>query len=150
MLAGFFSYLGASFLRTFGFIDLPVYLHPILLGFVISLLTVVIVSRSTRVTDAEVAYRDALHIAPAELADGAANRRTIFWPTVMMIWGLVSTLVLMLIYVRPYQLATGLVSAPGPYMVWSGEVFIAIVYGGSLIAAGALTRVVLQRQSRHS
>jgi sodium/pantothenate symporter len=150
MVAGFVSYVAFKSLQTLGLIELPAYLHPILLGFVVSLSIILIVSRQKRVTNAEVAYRDALHIAPPELADGAANRRTIFWPTVMMIWGLVSTLVLMLIYVRPFQLATGLVAAPGPYMVWSGEVFVAIAFGGSLVAAGALTRVVLHRQTRHS
>lgn len=148
MLAGFLSYLGASSLRSFGFIDLPVYLHPIVLGFAISLITVMIVSRMTRVSDAEIAYREALHLAPPELADGAANARTAIWPSVLMAWGFVSILVLVLIYVRPYQLAVGLVSATGPYLVWSGEVFIAIAFGGCLVVAGALTRFALQRQSR--
>ncbi|MDH4125337.1 MAG: sodium:solute symporter family protein [Gammaproteobacteria bacterium] len=150
MVAGCVSYLALKSLQTLGLLELPVFLHPILLGFAISLSVVLVVSRATCVSDTETAYLEALHIAPPELANPAANRRTALWPTIMMVWGLVSGLVLLLIYVRPYQLATGLVSTTGPYVVWSGEVLIAIVYGSALVVAGALARFVLQQQSTHS
>lgn len=148
MVAGFVSYIAASALRTLGLIELPVYLHPIVLGFVISLSVVKIISHQTHVTEAEDSSRNALHVAPPELLDAAAARRTLIWPTVMMIWGLVATMLLFVIYVRPYQLAVGLVSATGPYVVWSGEVFIALVFGGVLLLTGALTRYFLRRQAR--
>ncbi len=147
MVVGFVSYVGSKSLTTFGVITLPAYLDPILLGFVISLITALSISRQTDVTDAEIGYRESLHVAPPELADEAANRRTLLWPTIMMVWGLIATMILIVVYTRPYQLAVGLVSAEGPYVVWSGELFIAVFFGASIVAAGALARFVIRRGS---
>jgi sodium/pantothenate symporter len=149
MVAGFVSFVGSKSLETLGIIYLPVYLNPILLGFVVSLLTALVISRQTEVTAMEISYREALHVAPPELADAAANRGTLIWPTVMMIWGVVAAIVLIIVYTHPYQLAVGLISGDGgPYVVWSGELFIALAFGASMILAGALTRYVLLRADR--
>jgi len=146
MVAGFVGFVGFKSAQTLQLIELPVYLHPIVLGFLVSLLTAVLVSRRTEVTATAHAWREALHAAPVELADISANRRTQVWPLVMMIWGVLASSLLVVVYTRPYQLAVGLVSdGSGPYVVWSGELAIALAFGASMTIAGALTRIVLSR-----
>lgn len=148
MVAGFVSFVGSRALVTFDLVTLPAILNPILVGFVISLVTAILVSRLTSVTAAEADYRDALHDAPAELADGNAARATLRWPTVMMGWGIASTLILLVVYVRPYQLATGLLSPDGPFVAFSGELLFAIAFGGYIFVAGALARFFILRLDR--
>ena len=148
MIAGFVVFVGPKTLTTSGVLTLPTYMDPLLLGFVASFITVVLVSRQTTVSDEEIAYRDALHIAPPEMADAAANRRTMMWPTIMMIWGALTTIALIVVYTRPYQLATGVVAEDGPYVIWNGELIVALVFGGTLVIAGAAARLIMTRLDR--
>jgi Na+/proline symporter len=150
MIAGFVVFVGPKTLTTLGVLTLPTYLNPLLLGFVASYLTVLFVSRQTRITDEEIAYRDLLHVAPPEMSDAAANRRTMMWPTIMMIWGALTSIALIVVYTRPYQLATGVVTEDGPYVVWNGELIIALLFGGTLIIAGAAARLIMTRLDRTS
>jgi sodium/pantothenate symporter len=143
MIAGFVVFVGPKTLTTLGVLTLPAYMDPLLLGFVASLITVLLVSRQTTISGAEIAYRDALHIAPPEMADAAANRRTMLWPTIMMIWGVCTSIALIIVYTRPYQLASGATTLDGPYLVWNGELIIALVFGGTLVAAGAAARLIM-------
>jgi uncharacterized membrane protein HdeD (DUF308 family) len=106
------------------------------------------VSRQTEITNEEIAYRDALHVAPPEMADAAANRRTMMWPTIMMIWGALTTIAIIVVYTRPYQLASGVVTENGPYVVWNGELIIALLFGGTLMIAGAAARFIMTRVDR--
>jgi sodium/pantothenate symporter len=145
MLAGFVSFVGSRALITFDVLALPAILNPILVGFVLSLVTTVLVSLRTTVTAPEIAYRDALHDAPPELDDAPANRSTIRWPTIVMGWGVASTLILLVVYVRPYQLASGLLSADGPYVTVSGELYFALAFGAYIFLAGAIARYFILR-----
>jgi len=145
LIAGFIGYVVPRSLTTLGLITLPAYFNPILLGFVISLITILTISRQTSVTDEEIAFRDSLHVAPPELSDVAANRRTAMWPIIMIAWGMFATIALVVFYTRPYQLASGLLATDGPYVVWSGELVIAIVFGAVIAAAGVLSHIVIRR-----
>jgi Na+/proline symporter len=148
MIAGFVVFVGPKTLTTLGLLTLPTYMNPLLLGFVASLVTVILVSRQTEITDEEVAYRDSLHIAPPEMSDAAANRRTMMWPTIMMIWGALTSIALIIVYTRPYQLASGVVTEDGPYVIWNGELIIALLFGGTLIIAGATARYIMIRTTQ--
>jgi Na+/proline symporter len=145
MVAGFVAFIGPKSLTTLNLISLPSYLDPILLGFVVSLATVLLVSKATHVTTEEDSYRDALHVAPPELSDPLAMRRTMMWPNIMMVWGVVLSVALIVVYVRPHQLATDVLADSGAYVVWNGELLIAIVFGAAIILAGAFARIIIRR-----
>jgi len=145
LVAGFVGYVVPKSLTTLGLVALPSWLNPILLGFVISLLTALVISRRTGITDEEIAFRDSLHTAPPELSDKTANRRTALWPKIMIAWGIFATIALIIFYTRPYQLAAGMLAEDGPYIVWSGELVIAIVFGAVIVAAGVLSNIVIRR-----
>lgn len=147
MVAGFAVYVAPKALTTLELITLPSYLNPILLGFVASLITVLIISRQTEVSAEETAYRDALHVAPPELSDDAANRRTMMWPNILMAWGVISASLVTLVYARPHQMAKGLLS-DGQLIVWSGEVLVAMVFGATIFVAGAAARFIILRVDR--
>jgi sodium/pantothenate symporter len=147
MVNGFVSYVAFRSIALLDIAELPAYFDPLLLGFVCSLLTVTLVSRITHVTAAETAYREALFVEPPELADPAACRRTMIWPAILVAWGVVSAILLLVVYTHPYQLAVGLIDENGPYLVWSGELFIALFFGIAPAFAGVVAYGMLRRQS---
>lgn len=145
MVGGFVSCVVSKALVVAGLISLPVILDPLVLGSLVSLSLIIGVSRFGTVSDKEDSYRQSLHVRPPELGDETENRRTRIWPKVLMAWGAASTTGLIVLYVRPYQLATGLVSDSGPYVVWSGELVAAVYYGLILTLGGFLTHLALKR-----
>jgi Na+/proline symporter len=145
LVAGFIGYVIPKSLMAAKIIALPVWLDPLILGFVISMITVVAVSSVTAVTTEERDYRASLHVPPPELADAKAARLTMIWPKLMFAWGILLSVILVIVYVRPYQLATGVVSAAGPYVVWTGELFIAIAFGGIIACGGLFAQWAMRR-----
>jgi sodium/pantothenate symporter len=150
MVAGFVGFIGPKILTTLDIITLPVYSDPLLLGFFASLLTAILVSRYSDLSSEEAAYRESLHIAPPEMSDVKAMRRTLMWPKLMMIWGVAAAILLIVVYVRPYQLARGLVTNDGAYVIWSGELVVALLFGSAIFLAGAAARFVMLRVDRGS
>ncbi|MGI9270306.1 MAG: sodium:solute symporter family protein [Woeseiaceae bacterium] len=150
MVAGFVAFIGPKSMTTLNLITLPSYMNPILLGFVVSLLTVIIISRRTQVTAKEAEYRDALHVAPPELSDAAANRRTLMWPNIMIVWGALLSIGLIIVYARPHQLAKGLLSETSTFVVWSGELLIAVLFGAAISIAGVAARRIILNAGRKS
>jgi sodium/pantothenate symporter len=145
MIAGFFVCVIPKALDLAGVISLPVYLNPIAIGAVASLVTIVLVSRRGTVTAADKAFLDRLHVVPPELADERRNRLTRLMPALLMGWGVTAAIGLIIIYVRPYQMAVGLVSEGGPYVVWSGELLAAVVFGLVIAFGGVVSRIALKR-----
>ena len=143
LVAGFVGFVGPKTLTTLAIISLPSYGDPLLIGFFASLFTALLVSWRGRVTDAEVAYRESLHVAPPELSDRKAMRRTMLWPKVMMAWGVIVAVLLVIVYTRPYQLAVGLVAENGPYVTWSGELIVPLLFGAIIFTTGAVARRIL-------
>lgn len=148
MVAGFVSFVGSRALVTFDVLTLPAILNPILVGFVLSLITAWLVSLRTIISPEEIAYRDALHDLPPELGDAGANKITIRWPTIMMGWGIAASAILLVVYVRPYQLASGVLAADGPFVTVSGEFWFALAFGGYIFLAGAIARYFILRLDR--
>jgi len=145
MLSGFLTCCILKLLSVLGLLTLPVYLDPILIGAALSLVTILAVSSRGTVSDEEKAFQDSLHIAPAELSDKAAAARTMLWPKALIGWGLLCIVGLTLFYVRPYQLATGQLIEGGPFIVWSGELLIALVFGGLITSGGLLAHWAIKR-----
>jgi Na+/proline symporter len=150
MVAGFVAFVGPKTLTTLSIITLPSYFNPLLLGFIASLITVLAVSRNTTVSTEEAAYRDALHVAPPELSDPVANRRTMMWPKIMIVWGAVLSLILVVVYVRPHQLAKGQLTDSSFYVVWSDELLIALLFGAFISVAGLLARRIILRDGSNT
>lgn len=145
MVGGFLACVIPKALVQLDVIELPVILDPIVIGASVSLLVIVLVSRAGRVSAEENRYREALHIVPAELKDADKNRRTRTLPFVLMLWGVISSVGLVVIYVRPYQLATGLIETGGAYVIWSGELLAAISFGLTLFIGGVIAHLSLRR-----
>ena len=145
MAIGFFGCAVPKALVVLGVISLPSYLDPILLGAFASLITILLVSRAGTVSEEEQRFLQAIHVAPPELADKAQARKTMIWPKLMIVWGIIVAVGLVIVYVRPYQLAAGLVSEDGPYVVMSGELIVAVTWGLLLSLGGVFTGWALRR-----
>jgi len=145
MVTGFFACVLPKALVTASFITLPVILDPIVIGALASILTIVFVSRAGAVSEAEQGFREQLHVAPAELADAGKKRGTLLWPKLLIAWGIVTMVGLVVVYVRPYQLATGLIDTGGAYVTWSGELLVVLAFGLTLVAGGLLAHATVKR-----
>jgi sodium/pantothenate symporter len=89
-----------------GWVDLPSYLNPILIGGVISLVVVLAISRRGTVTDTERAYRMALHDLPDEERNPAETKKTQRAAAYVVVFGVAVSALLLFLYVVPYQAAT--------------------------------------------
>ena len=145
MIAGFFVCTLLKALDLAGVVALPVYFHPIAVGAVASLLTIVLVSRTGAVTEAEKVFLKRLHVVPPELTDERRNRLTRLMPAFLVSWGVVAAIGLVVIFVHPYQLAVGLVAESGPYVVWSGELLVAVGFGLTIALGGVVSQIALKR-----
>ncbi|MFZ9053556.1 MAG: sodium:solute symporter family protein [Woeseiaceae bacterium] len=145
LVTGFIGYVIPKALLLLNIISLPAWLDPLLLGFVISLVTVIAVSSATTVTAEENDYRESLHVPPPELTDAKAARLTMIWPRFMMLLGTVLSVLLVIFYARPYQLATGAVTGSWPFVVWTWELFLAIAFGGVIVCGGLFAQWAMRR-----
>ena len=145
MVAGIVTCIVLQLAALFEFFSMPVYLHPILIGAVISYLTILIVSHGGSISEEEKQFLAKIHIAPPELADKAAAAATMIWPKVLIAWGFVCGIGLIVFYARPYQAATGQLTEGGPYIVWSGELLLALVFGGLMLAGGLFSHWAIKR-----
>ena len=108
-------------LEYFDLIDLPFWLDPILLGGLVSLVVVLVVSRFGQVSQKEQDYRLQLHRIPELEISARKLRFTRYAPIALAVYQVIMCAVLLTIYVRPYQEATGTLSAVGGINWWSGE-----------------------------
>ena len=154
MLAGLGTLVLTKLLSISGLFSPPAWLDPILVGVLVSMITIVVVSSRTRISAAETEYRERLHRPPPELADADAARHTLLWPKLTIAFGILATTVMLLVYVRPVQVATGLVDERGgPWLVLNGELALAVGFGivicsGGLVALFATRRFLAGEQDR--
>ena len=135
IIVGFVSNALLSLLRQQGIISLPVYLDPIVVGAVLSLVTILVVSRFGSVSAAEQEYRLALHKTPPEERDAEKYRQTIRWAKLLMVAGVLVGIAIASLYSIPYQQAK---SDGGALVFWTGENFFAFAYAASFMIAGGL------------
>ncbi len=133
ILSGFLGNTIPKLLATLGFIELPAYLDPILLGIVISLVVVLVVSRNTQVSNTERRYRLALLDIPAEELDATEARKTLRYAYALGVFGVIASLGLLRFYVLPYQQALFTAGEEFHFDWFSGEALFAycwaIVFG---------------------
>jgi len=126
IITGFVGNVIPRLFDTLGWIDLPSYLNPILIGGVISLVVVLWVSRLGTVTDIERAHRLALHVLPAEERDAEQTRITQWAAIGVAVFGAVVSAFLIAFYVLPFQSATDTLRDGGRLDWLTGEALLAL------------------------
>jgi len=131
IISGFLFNAGPKALATLGWITLPFWLDPILLGGVVSLVVVLVVSRVGVVSREEHVFRMRLHRTPESELDPQKSKFTRRIPAILVIYSLVFAAIFMAWYILPYQQATGtdaiaeiIVLSIGPFM-WLGTALFA-------------------------
>ena len=130
IIAGLLGNLLTNSLALLRIVDLPVLLDPILVGVVVSYVTVELVSLGGKVTEKEHDLRERLHRVPESEIDADKLARTLLWPKLLIVFGAAFSVLLYFFYVVPYQQATG-----EPAM---GEFLMSAGVGLSLVVTGVL------------
>jgi sodium/pantothenate symporter len=121
IVSGFVFNAVPKALEYIGWIDLPFWLDPILLGGLVSLVVVLVVSRFGRVSREEQVYRLQLHRVPQQEVSVSKVRFTLYAPVILAVYSVTMCVILFTIYVQPYQEITGTLSAGGSINWLSGE-----------------------------
>ena len=148
IVTGFFGNVIPALLEYIGVIDLPSYLNPALTGAIISLITIICVSRTGSVTEQEAQYRDALHRTPDTDYDLQKTKTTMLAPAALILYGCVMPLLLIKYYVIPYQTGVGQLLADGSVDLTTGEAILAMLSAPVYIILGlVVAKVVWSRYS---
>lgn len=108
MIVGFALNVVPRLMEIAGWLTLPVYLHPIIIGSACGLATIIFLSRRGQVTEGERAYRLRLHETPEEEQDPGAAHLTTWVVSLLAVFGISVALLFATSYVEPYQTLTGL------------------------------------------
>jgi sodium/pantothenate symporter len=130
IVVGFIGNIAAKALSYFGFVALPVWADPIILGAAMSTLAIVFVSRRGVVSEAEQRYRNMLHEVPAAELDPQELRRTRRWPVLLIVAGIALSALMVGFWALPYRAAT---ASAG---MLTGEVWVSLGCGFVLVAGG--------------
>ena len=143
MVTGFvFNVLPAG-LQTFGFIDLPSYLDPVLIGTVVSLLTIIIISKNSQVSDEESLYRMRLHRTPEQEVNLKEAKTTLLAPAILILYGCVMPFIMAYLYVVPYQTGTGELLADGSINWFTAEALLSFSWAAVYIPLGLITAKII-------
>ena len=121
MITGFVFNVVPAAAEYLGYITWPSYLNPAIIGTVISIITIVVISKSGTVTKEEASYRTRLHQTPAEDCDAGKTRVTMIAPLTLILYGCTMPFIMTNYYVIPYQRGTGELMADGSVNWQTGE-----------------------------
>jgi sodium/pantothenate symporter len=138
IISGFVGNVIPRLLDTLGWIDLPSYLNPILIGGVISLVVVLVLSHLGNVTDVQRARRMTLHEVPEEDRDDTQARKTQWSAIGVALSGIFMTAMLLRFYVLPYQRATDTLREGGGLDWWTVEAVLAMAWAGLFVPWGIM------------
>ncbi len=130
IIAGLLGNVLTNVLLLLRVVDLPVILDPILVGVVLSYVTVELVSSKSVVSEREHKKRERLHRVPDTEIDENKLRRTLFWARMLMVFGVFLSGLMIVFYAIPYGKAVGHVAV--------GEILLSMGVGLALVATGAL------------
>jgi len=130
IIAGLLGNIVTNGLALLQIVDLPVILDPILVGVVVSYITVELVSRFSTVSAEEHALRERLHRVPAAELDPDKLRRTLIWPKVLIAIGILVSVLMLVFYALPYREASNESGI--------GEALLSLGVGLSLVLTGVL------------
>ncbi|HIG59972.1 MAG TPA: sodium:solute symporter family protein [Gammaproteobacteria bacterium] len=145
MLSGFVFNVIPAGLEYVGYITWPSYLHPAIIGTVISLITIGIISRKGTVSEQEAAYRHELHITPAGDIEAKKTRTTMIAPVLLILYGCVMPFAVVNYYIKPYQRGTGEILADGSMNWQTGEAWFSLSSAVIFISLGILAAMVIWR-----
>jgi sodium/pantothenate symporter len=145
IISGFVGNAIPRLFDTLGWIDLPSYLNPILIGGVISLVVVLGLSHLGGVTDVQRARRMTLHEVPEEDRDTRQARKTQRSAIGVALSGIFLTTMLLLFYVHPYQQATGTLREGGRIDWWTAEALLAMAWAGLFVPWGIMAYKMIGR-----
>ena len=115
-----------KFFEFMGWVELPSYLNPVIIGTVVSLVVTIAVSRRTTVTEEESKQLARLHMTPADEIDSKRTRGTLIAPAVLAAYGIIMSFLMINFYVRPLQEARGELLADGSINFMTGEAMLAV------------------------
>jgi Na+/proline symporter len=138
IISGFAGNVIPRFMDSMGWIDLPSYMNPILLGGLISLVVVIWISRIGEVSETERARRLELHQIPAEERDASKAKRTQWAALSVSVFGVCVSVVLLIYYVRPYQSATGTLLAGGRLDWFTVEALLSLAWAALYLPWGII------------
>ena len=151
IVTGFFGNVIPALLDYIGFISLPSYLNPALIGASISLVTIIYISKLGTVTAQEAQYREDLHRTPEIDFDLQKTKTTMLAPAALVLYGCVMPLLLIKYYVTPYQTGVGQLLADGSVDLTTGEAILAMLSAPVYIILGLIVaKVVWSRYHPHS
>ena len=145
MLSGFVFNVIPAGLEYVGYITWPSYLHPAIIGTVISLITIGIISRKGTVSEQEAAYRHELHITPAGDIEAKKTRTTMIAPVLLILYGCVMPFAVVNYYIKPYQRGTGEILADGAMNWQTGEAWFSLAPAILFTSLGILAAIVIRR-----
>jgi len=146
IVVGFAGNVVPKALAFWEVIRLPVWADPIILGGLLSLVTIVLVSRRGVVTPNEEAYRARLHEVPLEELDAGELSQTRHWPWILLGTGALLSCSMIFLYAIPYSRALG---RPALSLA-SGELWLSLGVGSALVFNGLLAGWQLRRWGRDS
>jgi sodium/pantothenate symporter len=143
IVTGFIGNITAKLLSLFSVINLPVYLDPFIIGLLLSIMTIMMVSRRGYVTDEEHNYRTKIHETPSEELDPLKLKQTLFWSKVLIVCGCIIIVLMIVFYARPYQseIDSSLYVRQNIFagiLNMNGEMVLAIGYGFAAVLSGTL------------
>jgi len=145
MATGFVFNVGPAALEYLGFVDWPSYLNPAVIGTVVSLITIFVVSKRTRVTPEEQAYRARLHVTPAGDTSTRMTKITLLAPVLLILYGCIMPFVTTNFYVKPYQRGTGEILSDGSVNWQTGEAWFALSSALVFIPLGIFAAIMIWR-----
>lgn len=145
IVSGFVGNVVPTFFQEIGWLELPEVLHPIVIGGAVSLVVIVWVSRLGEVTDKERDFRLQLHELPIEEIDDRKTQHTSWIAMSLAVFGVAASTLLLIYYVRHYQLITGVLIEGNEFDWLSGESLSALGWSVVYIFCGLLAYRVIQR-----
>lgn len=147
IITGFFGNIVAKLLSIYKVVELPVYLDPFIIGLVLSVCTIIMVSRAGSVSEAEQQFLEKIHITPAQEIDADKTRYSLNLTLFMVAGGVLVFILMYYFYVSPYHIAleNRAAETTGGAIESTGEIFMALLCGGSLVFSGLLARRWLKR-----
>jgi ABC-type Fe3+ transport system permease subunit len=131
-----------------GFVDLPSYLEPALLGTLASFATIWLLSRGHLPSAQEQRYLAGLHQTPAEDRDLGRTRTTLIAPALLVLYGIAMPFMLLHFYVKPYQRGSGTILHDDA-LNWSyAEPWIAFGAAVLFIPLGLISAITIWRRYR--
>lgn len=148
LISGFLGNVIPKFMDYMGWINLPSYLDPILIGGVISLIVIMVISKRTKVTRAERVFRMRLHRTPPEERDQKRFRGSLYAPILLIGYGVFVPLAYHRWYIKPYQAITGQLAEDGSMRWFSGEVMVNLLTTLWMVPLGLLLYWILKKSYR--